>query len=514
MRLTPTSRSRGGSVAILMATPSEAGAPRPPRRWPRRLLIGANVFVALCIVATATGYGYARYKYDRVPTIPGLGALLPGDEPEEDPAAARVLNVLMVGSDSREGLSKEEQKKYNDRRNPVSGQRSDTMIILHVDPRQEKAAMLSIPRDLWVTIAGTKRKDRINTAFQGEDGPRRLIETIETELNIPIDHYLQVDFSGFQGLVKAVGGVKVYFPGPARDRVAGLNIPKGGCVELDGAQALAYVRSRQYQYFESGKWRSDPTGDLGRIERQQDFIRRVMKKAVSLGWTRPDKVPGVINNLVKNVKKDEYLDFDDAVSLARRFKSLDPAKVEMLSLPVYDTNHGGAAALDLKQPDAEAIIARFNGTLTQGPGAGDPSLPKPATMVVPNTVRVRVLNGSGVGGRATEITTQLRQSGFNTTTPGDADSFKYIRSVVTYAPGQRDKALFLASLMKKTPQLREDRTLKGLDLHLVVGSDWGGLNAKAGAGATATSTSTTAKAGAKATTTTAPVSKASPADSC
>ncbi|HUS62168.1 MAG TPA: LCP family protein, partial [Acidimicrobiales bacterium] len=255
----------------------------------------------------------------------------------------------------------------------------------------------------------------------------------------------------------------------------------------------------------------------GRIERQQDFIRRVMKKAVSLGWTRPDKVPGVVNNLVKNVSKDEYLGFDDAVSLARRFKSLDAAKVEMLSLPVFNTNHGGAATLDLKQPDADEIIARFNGTAGTAAQVSDPALPKPAKAVVASTVRVRVLNGSGVGGRATEVTNQLRQAGFNTTTPGDADSFRYIRTVVSYAPGQKNKALFLASLMKKSPQLKEDRTLKGLDAHVIVGTDWAGLNAKAGAGATATSTSaptTTIKPGAKSTTTTAPVSAAGPGASC
>src|SRR5688572_18449237 len=182
------------------------------------------------------------------------------------------MNVLLVGSDSRKNISKAEAKAFGSSKQ-VGGERSDTIIVLHVDPEAEKAAMLSIPRDLFVPIAGTNRSNKINSAFDG--GPARLIATIRNALGIEIDHYVQVDFNGFRGIVNAVDGVKMYFSAPARDRYTGLNVSKAGCIELDGERALQFVRSRHYQHYESGRWRLDGSGDIGRVNRQQDFLQRV-----------------------------------------------------------------------------------------------------------------------------------------------------------------------------------------------------------------------------------------------
>src|SRR5688500_13505794 len=161
------------------------------------------------------------------------------------------MNVLLVGSDSRKNISKAEAKAFGSEKQ-VGGERSDTIIVLHVDPKAEKAAILSIPRDLYVPIAGTSRSAKINSAFEG--GPERLIATIRTSLGVEIAHYVQVDFIGFGGIVDAIDGVKVSFSRRARARQTGLNIPQAGCVELDGNKAVQYVRSREYQYYESGKW--------------------------------------------------------------------------------------------------------------------------------------------------------------------------------------------------------------------------------------------------------------------
>jgi LCP family protein required for cell wall assembly len=265
-----------------VAHPVVLGPPR--RRWPRRILIGLNIFIAFCLVATASVYGYVKFRFgqlDRL-SIPGLR-----NDGDDDPG--QPMNVLFVGSDSRKDISKAEQRAFGTERQ-VGGERSDTIIVLHIDPQQEKAAILSIPRDLLVTIAGTGRQAKINSAFEG--GPERLIATIKEALRIEIDHYVEVDFNGFRDVVDSIGGVKVYFPAPARDRYTGLDIRTAGCAHLNGEKALQYVRSRHYRYYESGRWREDVRQDLGRIERQQDFIRRVMHKAV-----RAARAPPTLNAL-------------------------------------------------------------------------------------------------------------------------------------------------------------------------------------------------------------------------
>ena len=160
-------------------------------------------------------------------------------------------------------------------------------MVLHIDPRQEQAAILSIPRDVVVPIAGTDVVDRVNAAFS-LGGAEGLIATVQQSLGITINHYVEVDFVGFKDIVDAVGGVEIYLPRWARDFTSGLDLPKIGCVSVNGTQGLAFVRSRHYEELVDGKWVTDPSGDFGRINRQQDFIRRMLKKALSAGITNPD----------------------------------------------------------------------------------------------------------------------------------------------------------------------------------------------------------------------------------
>jgi LCP family protein required for cell wall assembly len=464
------------------------------RRWPRRLLIAANIIVALCVVVTATGYGYVRWKFGQIGTISDLGSVLRGGNGDEPPPG-EPMNVLVVGSDTREGIDQAGEDNFGGTRE-VKGQRSDTIILLRVDPKQEQASMLSIPRDLYVPIAGTSRTDRINTAF--EEGPDRLIATVNQTFGIPIDHYVQVDFNGFRGIVSAVDGVQIYSPARARDKVTGLDIPNPGCVTLDGNQALAFVRSRHYEYFENGKWRTDPTGDLGRIQRQQDFVRRVLKKA-------NEKARGLnvlaINRLVetgiKNVQIDKGFGPGDIASLARRFKSLDPNAVQMLTIPTVPANVGGAAVLRMKQPEAQGVVDTFlhkTAPPAAGPAADVPNIP-------PGNIRVRVLNGSGAEGQAREVGSALDAVGFNVAGLGQASSFRFTDTVITYGPGQLDKALVVQSKIQGGTKLEEDPTLRSIDVVVTTGGNFGGV---AGAEATAPTTTVAPAKPGKATTTSAP----------
>lgn len=486
-----------------------------------RLLIGVNVFLALCVMGAGVGYGYIKFRLGQLDKIE-FGCHVLRACGDDDPGAP--MNVLMVGSDTRENISKEERAKFGNA-DDVGGERTDTMMVLHIDPRAEKASILSIPRDLYVPIAGVNYSDRINTAFgiktkagrttttrrtpvtnelgttvtqptvAIKDGPERLIATIRQSLGIEIDHYIQVDFNGFRSIVKAVGGVTVPFPAPARDKLAGLDIKQAGCINISGDQALAYVRSRHFQYYEAGRWRSDPTGDIGRIQRQQDFIRRMIRQAISKGIRNPIKLNSLIGAGIGNVKIDDALSSKDILNLGKRFKSLEPESVDMLTLPTegFRTSQG-ASVLRLKKTEAREIIDRFNG-LGQEPTDNGP-LPN----ISPANVRVLVLNGTGISGQAGQVQRALTTAGFGTGGVGDAKTYGQVSTEIRYGAGQADQARLLQAYMVNGAKLVLDNTLKGGDLQLVVGSNYGGVktSVKPSTGASTTvapTTTTTIKSG-------------------
>jgi LCP family protein required for cell wall assembly len=468
---------------------SEAAA-RPIRRWPRRVLIASNVLVAVCLLGVGSAYAYFKIQFGTIKKVHFGKDILRTDTP------GNVMNVLVVGSDSRSNITSQDCVHYGCSAD-VSGQRSDTIMILHVDPRQKKAAILSIPRDLWVPIydasGTTTHHQRINTAF--DVGPEPLIKTITQNLGIPIDHYAEVDFVGFQGIVNAIGGVSVYFPAPARDTFSGLNIAAPGCFHMDGRMSLAYVRSRHYEYYESGRWHFDPNSDFSRIARQQDFIHRVMKRAVSTGLTNPLALNRLVTTGVHYITVDSRLSANDMLTLAKRFRSLSPDAVDNYTLPTTNANVGGAAVLFLKQAEAQQMVNTFLG-LTPSPTPPGP--PAVKSNVLPGSVRVRVLNGAGTSGLAGKVGNELQNEGFAVSGRGDADNYHYVQSVIRYGASQQDKANLLQSVLIGGADLKADPSLVGSDLVLVVGSNFGGVQPVPGSAAT----STTQKPGA--TTTTVP----------
>lgn len=431
---------------------------RPRRRsrpkWLTRTLNGLIIFVALCVLLTGGAYVYLRYQLGKIKTIdiPQLADDQPGS----------VMNVLLVGSDNRSdttGYLAEEAGKSTEGDRPGL---SDTMMVLHVDPKNGTAAILSIPRDLWVTINGSH--DRINASF-AEGGPPLLIQTIQNNLGIQINHYVEVDLEGFKNIVDTIGGLKIYLDAPARDEKSGLDLPNAGCVQLDGYQALAYVRSRYYESYEAGQWVADPTSDFGRIKRQQDFIRRMMRKAVSQGLSNPLTLNRLISIGVNNLTIDSTMSTKDMVSVARRFKSLDPNSVDMETLPTTPyTTAGGADVLLLNQDAAQPLIDEINGKAAPAPSS-----------VRPSDVQVRVLNGNGGSGVASSTAVSLEKLGFQVNGTGDADAFTYDKTTIRYAPGAQDKAQLLKSYLTAGATLQPDSTLGTADLALVVGSDYTGV---------------------------------------
>ena len=424
------------------------------------MLIGSCVFLAVCLLGGAGLYVYVKYRFNQIPkkACPDCAAA---------DGAGQPMTVLLVGSDTRTDISPSEAKSFCERRDcsdQAGPNHSDTIMLLHIDPRQRRATVLSVPRDLYVPIAGTNRRDRINTAFSASIGT--LIQTVKQGLGIDVNHYAIVDFVGFRGIVNAIGGINVYFPAPAQDAFSGLKVKQPGCVHLDGNTALSYVRSRHYQYFEAGRWRSDPYSDLSRIQRQQDFIRRVLKKA--LAARNPVTANQLLGSAVKDLQIDTKFSEGDMLRLGRRFRSLSPDAVDMLTLPADPVQIGGAAVLKLHEPAADETLKRF---LQEVPAPR----PGPPSSILPNAVRIRVLNGSGVSGEATSVAKQLQEAGFGVAGTGDADSFRYITPVIRFGTGQQHKAAVLQSAVVGGAELREDPTLRGLDMVLITGSGLRGI---------------------------------------
>ncbi|MEA3056506.1 MAG: hypothetical protein QOD30_1938, partial [Actinomycetota bacterium] len=179
------------------------------RTWPQRFLISFNIVLIMACLAGATGIGYFYYKFGQLPRIGFADGTL------EDQPPGKPQNFLLVGSDTRAFVDNPDDAESFGSASSTGGQRSDTIIIVRIDPQTKRAAMVSFPRDLWIPIAPSGQEQRINTAFS--NGPQALIDTIKLNFQIPIHHYMQVDFKGFQGLVDAVGGIELFLPGPVRD---------------------------------------------------------------------------------------------------------------------------------------------------------------------------------------------------------------------------------------------------------------------------------------------------------
>jgi LCP family protein required for cell wall assembly len=464
-----------------------AGLPRAGFRqapWRGRLRTGLIVFLAVCVLLVGSSYFYFRHQLSQLTRLD-----IPGLANDEDTGS--VMNVLMVGSDSRENTSGYIADATGKGDEGTTGQRSDTIMILHIDPSQQRAAILSVPRDLYVPIPGNG-KDKVNASFS-IGGPQLLIRTIKEALGIEINHYVEVDFTGFERIVDTIGGVKVYSDYPARDEMTGLDLPLAGCNEVDGYQALAFVRSRYYETYERGRWVSGANSDIDRIARQQDFIRRIMKKAVSSGLGNPLTLNRLISIGVDNVRVDQQMSTKDITTIARRFRSIDPDTVDMITLPTYDAFAGDAAVQLMDTAKAQEYIDRLNGIATA----------PPPTTVKPADVAVVVLNGNGVTGGATLAASSLGQAGFHVASTGDAVSYDFAQTVIRFAPGQQPKAALLRSNLVAGAAIEEDKTLTGADVTLVLGSDFNGLKASA---APASTPSTAAPAAGGPTTTVKPAS--------
>jgi len=454
----PRAGRRDKSSPPVEGSPSAAGPARRGRSPVQKLLISLGILgVVGCLVpAAVVGWGIRQYSnIDRVRV-----------DIDERESAADPINFLVVGSDSRDGINDETElsEGFLDGEAQAAGQRSDTLMVVRLDPNGPSVDLLSFPRDLYVPVEPSGTEAKLNSAYN--NGPQAVIDTIQKNYLIPIHHYMEVDFNGFQLLVDSIDGVPMYFEREMADTSTGLHIRKPGCVTLSGSQALAFARSRKLQYMQSDQWKIDQAGDLGRIARQQYLLQKSVTRASRQKPDSPADVLSLLRFVTENVTIDDSLGIDDMAELVEVFGNIDGESLVTHSLPVRNDRTGtGSAIVRLIEDEAIDELAVFTG--------------QPVESAVQEKLVVQVFNATGRRGLAAQVTDAYSAIGFRTIEPGNGEINKDI-TVVRHAPGQRSAADLVGKHLGAGARLVTDPELTGWNVQIDVGANFTVVTEEAG----------------------------------
>jgi LCP family protein required for cell wall assembly len=394
-----------------------------------RSLVGAAASLSL-VVAAASAYAYVAYNQAQGSVTHFPNADDPSAGPHHDFGACvdNVCNYLILGSDSRAGLTPQEQVQFGTDADIGGSNRSDVIMLVHTDPRLQKAIVLSFPRDLWVDIPG-RGFDKINAAFSGGlngGGPQLVAKTVERLSGLKINHELYVDLAGFQGIVEALDGVTLCIPAAMTDPLTGLDV-QAGCQTLDGAQALAYVRTRHQP--------CDVIPDFARISRQQQFLRAVLNRLLSP--SEITKAPSLIRPVARNLVTDPTFKLADVIFLVKQLEGISTGAVEFRAVPGVGAVEGGLSVLHL-DPVANQIFARIR----QGRQLGTLGEDLPSTAPSEANIVVPVVDHDS-GGTAEDVEQVLAEAGFDIS-PTIVDYATYGAdvkgSVILYKVGHESEA--------------------------------------------------------------------------
>jgi len=438
-------------------------SPSPPawRAFAQRYVIALGV----AVVFTATGVVAVNREIDaRVENIARVSVTVASPPPQG-------ANYLLIGSDTREGAISEnpiDAEAFGDP-SVESGKNSDTLMVAHVEPGAQSAQVVSFPRDLKVEIPNSGGQTAKINSFFGAGGPDSVIEMLKWNFDLDIHHYVEVDFNTFREVVNAIGTVNVWFDEQTRDEYTGLEEPQG-CQALDGDEALHYVRSRYMEQFLDGQW--EPVGrdapDLHRIERQQDFIRKLLGVAISRSLGNPFLAIQIADDALRFTKLDEGVQRDQVNELIKAFRSVDvndPSAVRFQTLP---TN------VDPANPQSTLVLGDGAQAMLDQLRTFGSNTPPPSS-VAPSQVKVRVIDGflkSDAETRAPAIAEELVKNGFVARAKKDPRTDQFL-SEVRYGPSQIAAAKLLASYVPDA-SIVLDPTL-GDHVELVVGTTFPGL---------------------------------------
>jgi LCP family protein required for cell wall assembly len=405
-------------VALGEAVDRQNGnAPKRRHRSRRRgrawIIAGVAVIVVIGGVIGGS-YIYANIQFDRIHKITVKG--------EVKPISGKPFNILMIGSDSRAGLSGLVARQTGATVGAAGGQRSDVVKIVHVDPELGTISMLSIPRDTMTTLLANQnlygRFNRINVNF--DNGPSLLAQTITANFGIPINDTIVVSFAGMINAADTIGGVYLDFPYPARDVYSGLKILHTGCQQITGFEALAVVRSRHYEWFENGVWNQDVTSDFGRIWRQNVFLRGMVTRAK--GIYNPLTINSFLSKLPQGIALDNNFSLNELIGLAVKFHSINPNAIQTITMPDVPGVYQTSDVEFVQEPEAQQALVKMFGdqllTPTNPPPNAALATPLPPHIAVPTTtttVKHVTSTTKRVGPPATTTTT--------TTIPPEGDQF-------------------------------------------------------------------------------------------
>jgi LCP family protein required for cell wall assembly len=352
-------------------------------------------------------------------------------------------NILVAGSTNRCNLAVQ-NAEWGFCSQGVTGVNSDIIFIVHVVPKTHTVSLLSIPRDTFVPNA--RKGDeafKIDAALY--EGPTQLVNAVEEDFGIPIQHYVEVGFDGFVNIVNAVGGIKMDFPMPVYDSESYLDIKTAGCQLLNGVQALQVVRARHLQYDPPGLntsdvylWPQEPESDIARIARTHEFLRVLASTIAAKGIGNPITDQKLIDAIAPQVQVDSGLSTSAMLQLAQEFHAVNINNVPQYTLPISTTTFGdyiydgtdyGDVVFPVESTDQQ-IINEFLGTSNTADTMTGNSLPNP------QDITVNVVNSSGISDQATQTTTALHALGFNMVgQPGSATplSDEAVETVVNYA---------------------------------------------------------------------------------
>ncbi len=452
---------------------SRAPAPRPApgRGSVRAALIGRSIAALLSVLVLAgSGWGWylvrvADASVNRTDAIPDSG----NSDVNGGDHAGKAMNLLLVGMDSRTGLTPEQQAEFSTG-NPDGVLNTDSMMLVHLPADGSAASFVSLPRDTYVPIPG-HGEGRLNSAYsrgynetEGSDaerdaaGAQLLIRTVSQFSGLEIDHFAEIDLLGFINLSSIVGGVQVNLCQATSDELSGADFP-AGVQTIGGADALKFVRQRH----------GLPNFDLDRVVRQQVYIAGMLRNILSTGLLFDlGKQKAIVEQVGSSLTLDRGLNLFD---LAAQMQGVQPGNITFQTIPgLTPARIDGADVLE--PPGQEEVEAFFSSLAAPEPDGESAAPSSSAASVSPESVTVSVLNGSGVSGAAATAGEELSTAGFEAGSGGNAD--RTDTTTVLHAAGD-DAAAALVAAQVPGAAIAVDDSLPEGTVQLILGADYNGI---------------------------------------
>jgi LCP family protein required for cell wall assembly len=406
------------------------------KRWKAILVISAIALLAIIITLFVWGYVWLKGKESRM-KLPAVSKVL---DPKQK---GQPETTLIMGVDKGSVPGEVES-------------RTDIMMLVSVNPDGNKAAVISIPRDTRVKIAGHKGYNKINAAH-AYGGSALTIEIVKEFTGLPINHFVEIDFQGFKDIVNALGGVKMHIDKAIHDKYAG-DVPAGDVI-LNGDQALALVRARH-------DVKSVPGGDLDRIKNQRKFLQAMLGTVSH--QRNPFKVVKVVDAVSNDVKTD--LSFMKMLGLGRKLRGTN---LQMSTAPGTPKIIGGVWYYIVDDPAFQQMLASFKSKQEVPPEKENQADTGNSSKA---GIKVVVLNGSGTPGIARTVSEQLARQGYQVLKVGNAQS-RYSTTTVYYANGDNSQAGTVAADLAgaREPVLQGSASVTsdyGAQVVVVLGSDY------------------------------------------